>query len=113
MSALTDEAQQPGMHKKRRFDKTEGEVFLSQLCSSPPSPPPLSSCGGAAEDTGDEGGGGQLVFVGHLVQLFSELRQRLPHPPALVLGAGGEERPRGVPRLAGGVPGLQRAAVSR
>lgn len=81
----------------------------SSLISSPS----LSPGGGAAEDAGDEGGGGKLVVVGHLVQLFPKLRQRLPHPAALLRGAGGEERPGGVPRLPCGVPGLQRAAVSR
>lgn len=73
----------------------------------------LSPGRGAAEDAGDEGGRGQLVVVGHLVQLFPKLRQRLPHPPPLLRRAGGEKRPGGVPRLPCGVPGLQRAAVSR
>lgn len=75
--------------------------------------PSLSARGGAAEDAGDEGGGCELVVLGHLGQLFPKLRQRLPHPTALLRGAGGEERPGGVPRLPCGVPGLQRAAVSR
>lgn len=92
------------------MDKPEGERFLPSLSSLSP---PLSPCGGAAEDTGGEGGRCELVVVGHVVQLFAELRQRLPHSTALVHGAGGEKRPGGVPRLACGVPGLQRAAVPR
>lgn len=72
----------------------------------------LSACGGAAEDTSDEGGRAELVAVGHVVELFAKLLQRLSHSTPLVRRAGGEKHPSGVPRLARGVPGLQRAAVS-
>lgn len=61
---------------------------------------------GAPENTSGKSGRHQLVVMGDLVELLTELCQRLPHPSAILRRARGKECPRRMPWLACGLPGL-------
>lgn len=95
-----------GAMRGRRGEK-HVVVVLFEKCKSTVLCSLHSPCCGAAEDAGGACSRRcRLVVMGNVVELLTELRQRLPHASENVRWARREERPSGLSRVSCGVPGL-------